>query len=269
MAKTEGTAVAGTLLVRERGEIYNVLLLALADGSEHRYDKVYPWGWERSLFRGSAGRTVVADTPLGRIGLLVCWDSAHAKLWAEYAGRVDLMVVASCPPDVSNPTIRLDDGSELGAHDSPLLSGLAGGAEALFGAMLDEQTGWLGVPLVNSVGCGRITTPVPRGQALAWAFAPFDWRLARRWRDFARAELTCDLTPGCKVVAGDGTRAAERRQAEGEGFAIAEVELGATRSRTGPQPRSRLPTSAYVLSDVLLPRMMEPVYRRQLDRIGT
>jgi hypothetical protein len=55
----------------------------------------------------------------------------------------------------------------------------------------------------------------------------------------------------------------EMFQAQGEGFTIATVAL----ADTPPQPRdmqppSRVPPFAYVSSDIVLPLLVEPIYRR-------
>ncbi len=257
-----GIHLAGSFLVVESGDVFNTLLLYAPDENRWRYDKIYPWAWERSAFRPSRARTVVADTGIGKIGMLVCWDTSHTDLWARYAGAVDLMLVSSCPVDVTHPTYHLADGRTLGFDDIRVLRSLAGTEDELFGAMFDEQVGWLGVPGVNTVGCGRIRTPIPRSAALALLLHPLAPKLRSRVPRLGDIEMSCDGVEGCKVLDGGGRPLARRRLAEGEGYAIADVELA--RERRAPrarQPRSRLSPAAYFISDELLPRLVEPVYR--------
>jgi hypothetical protein len=258
-----GIHLAGSLLLLDADEVYNTLFLLAPDGRSWRYDKNYPWGWERGYFRGARG-TVVADTDLGRLGMLVCWDSAHRDLWQQYAGRVDAMVIASCPPDVTDPVYRFPDGSQLTIDQlGPLMATVKGSGRKLFGDMINEQTAWLGVPAVNTVGAGRITTDVPRGLATLLALLPTAPWLARYLPMANRMRMSADLIQGCKVVAADGRVLTEMTQAQGEGFTIETVAL----ADSPPQPRdtqppSRVPPFAYVSSDIVLPLLVEPVYRR-------
>ena len=261
--------LAGSLMLRDRGEVYNALLLFAPDGRMWRYDKNYPWGWERGYFRGRRGITV-AETDLGHLGMLICWDTAHPRLWSRYAGRVDLMVISSCPPDVSNPTFHFPGGDSLTFDDmGPIMASMKGAGRLVFGEMIDQRAGWLGVPAVNTVGSGHIRTDVPNGLGSFLTFLPAAPWLARYLPQSSRMQMSCPMVPGCKVVGADGQVLAALTQEQGETFTVAEVTLADERPRPrGPQPASPVPFLTYLVSDVLLPSLSVPVYRRGLRRLA-
>lgn len=266
-ARRYGVHLAGSLLLLDRTEIFNALLLVAPGGRTWRYDKNFPWGWERAYFRG-ARETAVAETELGRVGMLVCWDTAHAGLWRRYSGRVELMLIASCPPNVGDPIYRLPGGEEI-THDQlgPIFRSLKTSGPDLFGTMVDEQVAWLGVPAVQTVGCGQIVTGLPRPSATLLAMLPFAPRVARHLLGAGRTQLLCSMVEGCKVLDSTGRVVAARAQAEGEGLALGTVTLpDAPPTPRGLQPPARLPSAAYAVSDALLPWLMRPAYRRGVRR---
>lgn len=260
--------LAGSLMVLGRGEIVNRLLLFAPDGRTWHYDKNHPWGWERAYFRPGHGVTV-AETDLGHVGLMVCWDVAHPRLWNRYAGRVDLMIITSCPPDIGNPTFHFSSGNALTFDDmGPAMASLKGAGESVFGDMINEQAGWLGVPAVNTVGSGHVRTTIPNSLGTFLAFLPVAPWLVKYLPQAGRMEMACQLVQGCKVVNADGRVLAELTQAQGETFTVAEVTLASERpSPRGPQPPSRISWFATFISDVLLPSLAIPVYRRGLRRL--
>ncbi|HSB03179.1 MAG TPA: carbon-nitrogen hydrolase family protein, partial [Anaerolineales bacterium] len=156
-----GVHLAGSLLLRDRQDIYNALLLYAPDGRVWRYDKNYPWGWERAYFREHHA-IAIAETELGSIGMLLCWDMAHADLWQQYAGKVDLILACSCPPNFSNPIYHFPDGSRVtGAQMGPVFRSLLQSELRVFADTPAQQSAWLGVPFISSTACGSIRTSLP------------------------------------------------------------------------------------------------------------
>jgi predicted amidohydrolase len=260
--------LAGSLLVLDKYEVYNALLLFAPDGHMWRYDKLHPWGWERGYFR-AGGRIVVAKTELGDLGMLICWDVAHADLWRQYAGNVDMMLIASCPPDLAAPVYHFPDGGRVTADDmGPFMVSMKGLGQRVFGDMINQQAAWLGVPAVNTVASGHIQTAIPNGRAALLAFLPAAPWLVKYLSQADKMRVSCNLVPGCKVVDNQGRVLAELTQDEGETSTMAEVVLAAEKpSPRGPQPRSGLPWQAYLVSDILLPALAVPVYRNGLRRL--
>lgn len=260
--------LAGSLMLLEGDEVYNALLLFAPDGRMWRYDKNYPWGWERGYFRERQG-TAIAHTDLGDLGLLICWDVAHPNLWKAYAGRVDMMVVASCPPDISNPVFQFADGRQVTLDQvGPLAAPLQGTGHLVFDEMIRQQAAWLGVPTVATVGCGHVQTPIPNGRLTLLGFALAAPWLARHLPQADRMQLSCGLVEGCQILDAQGQRLAGLTQAQGEAWTIAGVTWSAHKpSPREPQPASPMPWMAYLISDWVLPWLSVPVYRRGLRRV--
>ena len=265
-----GVHLAGSVLLRDGGEIYNALLLFAPNGRMWRYDKNYPWGWERGYFIGRRN-IVVADTELGRIGMLVCWDAAHRNLWREYAGKVDVMIISSCPPDVGNGTYHFPDGDTITVRElGPLMASTQPTARRVFGDMINQQTAWLGVPTVAAVGSGRIQTAIPRGKAVLAGLLPFAPQLAKHLHHADQLELSCAITQGCKVVDGHGVVLTELPANSPEGWTLAATTLpDGTPQPRGSQPPSTANAISYLLSDWFLPTLMRKIYRDGKNGVPT
>ena len=259
--------LAGSLMVLEGNEVYNALLLFAPDGRMWRYDKNYPWGWERGYFCERKNVTV-AHTDLGDIGMLICWDVAHPELWQQYAGQVDMIVISSCPPNVGEPTYHFPNGDRVTLDDlGPLVAPLKGTGHRIFVEVPHQQAAWLGVPIVGTVGCGHIQTPIPNGFITLLAFVAGAPWLITYLPQANRMQMSCGFIQGCQIVSAEGQVLASLSQSQGETFAIAEVALADPKVLPQePQPPSPLPWVLYFISDVLLPGMAIPVYRRGLRR---
>jgi N-carbamoylputrescine amidase len=259
-----GIHLAGSLFVRERGEIYNALLLYAPDGRCWRYDKNYPWGWERAYFRERRAITI-AETDLGAIGLLLCWDMAHANLWRQYAGKVDLMLACSCPPNIPDPTYHFPDGSQVTADQmGPIFGSLRHSALGVFADTPAQQTAWLGVPFVSSTACGTVRTPLPNPVGSFLGVLPTAPWLVRYLPQASKVEVSTQVVEAGRIIAADGRLLAGLRREQGEAFALAEVSIPAER----PQPKNRQPRPpvswlTYFVSDWLLTGVSMGVYRQR------
>jgi Carbon-nitrogen hydrolase len=259
-----GVHLAGTLLLREEREIYNALLLTAPDGRTWRYDKNYPWGWERAYFRGGH-QVTIADTSLGYIGLLICWDMAHPSLWRQYAGKVDLVLACSCPPNIPDGTFHFPDGRQVTAGQlGPLFARMKQSASCVFGDTPAQQTAWLGVPFASSTACGVFRSRFPNPLGMFLGMLPVAPWLARYLPQARRIEVSASLVEAARILAADGRQLAALRQEQGETFTLAAVSLPAERPQPRlPQPRPPVPRLVYFVSDRMLPLASRGTYARR------
>jgi len=266
-----GIHLAGTLMLLERGDIYNTMLLFSPSGQMWRYDKNYPWAWERAYFRGRRG-TTIANTELGDLGLMICWDLGHLDLWKQYAGKADMIVIASCPPDTPNGSYAFPNGAKLDLKDMGMISSMKDAGKRYFGEMVNQQAKWLGAPVVNSGASGTVQTHIPKAGALLRTLIFVAPRLLKLLPKAKQLQMSCEMIPSCKVVDAEGQTIAERAPTEGEGFAVSEVTLADSKSTPrGRQPNPPLDRMvsrmAIFNADVLIPSMMQSVYKNGLKKI--
>ncbi|MFC1959193.1 carbon-nitrogen hydrolase family protein [Chloroflexota bacterium] len=256
--------LAGTLFVLDEEDIYNSMVIVAPDGRLWRYDKMFPWAWERATFREGGGITV-ADTDLGRLGMLVCWDAMHADLWARYAGKIDAMIVCSCPPQPHRITVCFPDGQQLAAADaSPLIRQMSHDADETFGALLRRQAAHLGVPVVNTTAFGEFSSAIPAplpalvGYTL---FKPEFWSFLRQ-----ADQIKIASTYFTETYIADAAGNVLAQVPEGEGRVLTAVELADERPPVVAPLSYGLSPLTYILFDWLLPALLVPVYRRGVRR---
>jgi predicted amidohydrolase len=260
--------LAGSILLRDNGEIYNALLLIAPDGQVWRYDKNYPWGWERAYFRAGHGITI-AHTALGDIGLLICWDVAHPNLWRQFAGRVDLMLVSSCPPDLGNPTYEFGNGDRWSIDQlGPLMQSTRDTADRVFDTGTNRYAAWLGVPLLQAIASGHFRSPIPNPRASLLAMLPAVPQVAPYLNQADQMQVSCEMTSACKIVDSAGTIVTQLDPAQGETYAVGEIEIADERPQPiGPPPGPTANWFTYLTSDVILPFISRSAYQRGLQAL--
>jgi N-carbamoylputrescine amidase len=115
-SEASGVCVVGGLLEREGDTLYNSAVL-LGPGVIGRYRKTHLWDREKLLYE--PGRELpVFDTPLGRIGLLICYDAwfPEAARTLALKGAQILCVPSNAPDDWVPETRRRGDLTMLNVH---------------------------------------------------------------------------------------------------------------------------------------------------------
>jgi N-carbamoylputrescine amidase len=138
--------LAASIVERSGNAYFDTALLTTPGGMIHIYRKRYPAFFEKLYFR--RGREVgIFVTDLGRIGVMICWDMVHHRLYRELAGNIDLLIVCSAWPCLETGNLRL-----------PMIGGWMSRRPFLTPPSLAQR---LGVPVVYANQCGPFATRVP------------------------------------------------------------------------------------------------------------
>lgn len=248
ITREQGIYLVGSLLLREIDGIYNALLLVAPDGRLWRYDKSYPWGWERAYFRPRKTPIQIAETDFGSIGMLICWDIAHANLWAQYAGKIDLFISSSCPPLVHKLIIHLPDGKTVNSENlGRLLQVVYRGADKTFGDFYLTQARWLGVPSVNTTGAGIFQSHLPYPK---FATTSFFATRPDLWKYISEAEkitISARYFDDTFIASASGNILA-KTEIDGDDMVTATVQLAdKTPQPNMPQPKFGLGILTYLV----------------------
>jgi hypothetical protein len=261
-AAQHGIHLVGSLLLRDEEDIYNAALLIAPDGRTWRYNKNYPFLWERAYFREGRDMTV-ADTDLGKFGLMICWDTAHPGMWERYAGKVDAIVIPSCPPKISSADLVFPDGLRVNVRElGGIWNSMYTDEEYFPGPDMDEHAAWMRVPVVSTVGGGTFRSRLPLPNV---SFPPYLAARPDLWNRLAQVSevyLEAGFDPQTKVIGANGLVLA-RVTSGGDGFAVAEVTLADTPPRPeDPPPPMRTSPLVYFLADVFGASLVTVLYRR-------
>jgi hypothetical protein len=266
-ARKHNLYIAGSFLLREPDGIYNSMHLVAPDGRTWRYDKSCPWAFERAYFRRRTKPLHAAETELGKIGMLICADVSRVKLWAQYAGRVDLMLVSSCPPLVHQADFHLPNGRVIHTKELGYLSKIVyRNADKVFSEMYLNQAHWLGVPSVNTTGAGVFMSTLPRPVASlssVFAFRPDLWKYIPQ---ADQVTVTTGYYDDTFIADANGCVIAKTK-INGDDLVVSTVQLReATPKPARPQPAFGLSASTYLL-DGFVNTLMVSVYNKNWKKL--
>jgi predicted amidohydrolase len=266
-AKKHQVHVAGALLVVDKDDSYNAAFLIAPDGRQWRYDKNFPFLWERVFFREGRGITV-ADTELGKIGFLMGWDAAHEDLFQRYAAKVDLLLVLHSNPDFRQAKLRFPDGSSLSDFGT-FPTWFAHHTGDYLEEPLLRQAQWLNVPMVIAGASGDFSSILPA------PYFSMNALLATKPRWRGKAEdvygdilLEAAFQQKTAIISAKGEVIATV-ETQGDTYALASLELSAKPPLPVDgmeQPLSDVPSAARVLADVLAVAGLSMTYKQGLRR---
>ena len=261
--------LAGSFFYYDQQKIFNSLLFQAPNGKTWRYYKNCPWGWERAYFQ--AGDDIqIAETELGRIGFMLCWDVAHADLWRKYAGKVDLIISCTCPPDIPDANYYFAGNKKYHANElGPLFTKIQQSANKIFVETPAQQCQWLGVPYISSTGSGKINTgiPNPRGSYAGVLFSKPE--LIRYFSEVDEVKIEADMVESGRIFGIDGQQLGQLKNNYNDDFLVAEVEYNDNnKPPVIAQPKPPVSGLVYFVSDWLLTAISRGTYQRGLRKIN-
>lgn len=97
-AGRHGLYIGGSYLERRGGDFFNTFALAGPAGIVGRVRKRHPCSLEAYVFKGGDDRHVI-ETPLGRVGVAICYDGSLREVWDRLlADAPDLVLLPMSAP---------------------------------------------------------------------------------------------------------------------------------------------------------------------------
>ncbi|MCC7362602.1 MAG: carbon-nitrogen hydrolase family protein [Anaerolineales bacterium] len=163
--------LAAAAVRRQGREVVMVAVLVTPDGCLTTAAQRRLGPWEAAYFAPGAG-PLVADTALGRLGLLVGWDFTDPAAWAALAGRVDAVVLPAAPVRLHRAVLNFPAARKVHlAELMPALLPRRAALDDLASGYLGQAAAALGAPVIHAGLAGRFVAqlPCPRRSFLAAA----------------------------------------------------------------------------------------------------
>ena len=90
--------IAGSFIEKTEKHFYNTMFVIGPEGLLGTYRKNFVYATEQKYWKRGKDASIV-DTKYGAIGLGICADMHYPRLWKQYAGKVDLVLISSAWPD--------------------------------------------------------------------------------------------------------------------------------------------------------------------------
>ena len=187
-ARRLNVALGGSFLELSGGEVYNTFLLALPNGEVYSHRKDIPTQFENCYYTFGDEEHIL-HTPIGDIGVALCWEMIRYDTVKRLAGRAGFIVAGSCWWDL--PLEAPAESEPLRAYNQAL----AVETTVTFARIL-------GVPLIHASHCSTFT---------AHSFPQADRLQTRR------------MVGAAQIIDAAGMVITRRTFQEGEGVVFADI----------------------------------------------
>jgi predicted amidohydrolase len=192
-AVKHGGYAGGSFIASRGGENYNTFVLAFPDGSYATHDKDQPTMWENCYYLPGEDDGIL-DTPLGPVGVAMCWELVRTRTVHRLRGKVDLLVGGSCWWTVPDRAIPLPGKGSAHRRNVEIMKETPSRMARL-----------LGVPVVHAAHAGDFQASMPLLPGLPY-------------RSYYLGETV--------VTDAEGRVLARLSREDGEGLAVADIEVG-------------------------------------------
>jgi N-carbamoylputrescine amidase len=192
-ARKHGGYVAGSFICSRGADNFNTFVLVSGDGGRWTHDKDQPTMWENCWYVGGTDDGIL-DTPLGDVGVALCWENVRTRTVRRLRGRVDILVGGSCWWSVPDRAIPLPGKRAAEPGNLSTMVSTPGRMARL-----------LGVPVIHAAHAGDFKARMPLVPGLPY-----------------RSHFLGET----QVVDARGSILARLTYQDGEAIAVADVESG-------------------------------------------
>ncbi len=248
--------IGGAMLMREGNHYFDVFVLAEPDGRVHKQRKRYPFVWERCFFEGGHETEVMA-TSVGKIGLLVCWDTVFRSAWEPFRGKVDLVLASSAPPRFHRAVLNFPEARKVYlAELSPALLHSRDVIDTWYTAASQRGAAFVGAPVVHAIMAGRFVSQLPYPSLSFGSAALLRPRYLSWTRQAPQATLRATFYGGSAIFDPNGTMLGQ--VAGDEGWV-----MSAFQGVESPPPiATKLPPAGFIVEGVPMQlRLLDSIFR--------
>lgn len=183
--------IGGSYLFFDGSDCYNIFDLIFPNGTVFSHKKDIPTQFENCYYTVGDIDNIL-HTPIGEIGVALCWEMIRSDTFKRLSGKVDLILAGSCwwdlPVDAPAKREPLRQYNQKLAFETPVT----------FAKLLHT-------PVIHANHCGRIT---------AFNFPDSDKLQTRQ------------LVGATQIIDSDGVAIIRKNFSEGEGIIVADISIG-------------------------------------------